>query len=40
MLADADKDFDNSMYISKNESENKIHSIYENDVLNSHSIIF
>ena len=40
MSANADKDFNDSMYISENESENKIHLIHENDVLNSHFIIF
>ena len=34
MSANANKDFDDSMYISKNESENETHSIHENDVLN------
>ena len=37
---DADKDFDDSMYINKNESENKTHLIHENDVLNFCSITF
>ena len=36
--ANADKDFDDSMYISENELKNETHSIHENDVLNSHSI--
>ena len=40
MSVNADKNFDDLMYISENESENKTHSIHENDVLNSHSITF
>ena len=38
MSANADKDFDDLMYINENESENETHSIHENDVLNSCSI--
>jgi len=38
--ANANKNFDDLIYINENESENKTHSIHENDVLNSHSIVF
>ena len=40
MLANADKDFDDSMYINENELKNKTHSIHKNNILNSHSIVF
>ena len=39
MSANADKDFDDLMYINENESENETHLIHENDVLNSHFIV-
>ena len=39
LSANADKDFDDSIYINENESENETHSIHENDVLNFCSII-
>ena len=38
--ANVDKDFDDSIYINENKSENKTHSIHENDVLNFCSIVF
>ncbi len=36
--ADADRGFDDPMYISEDESEDEAHSIHENGVLNSRSV--